>query len=284
MTSGALIIDTDVGGDPDDAIALAIAARAVPHLALVVTSDETDGERARFARYFLDLLGRPEVPVIAGADLGERRYFSIDDLVPQTIGAQPTDVVDAVAELCRRIDGPVRWVGMGPVSNLARVLSSQPDLAAQLVITQMGGAIQYRDPARAEHNFRLDPSAATTFIREARRPRLIISDVTFTPAIEITADSDLYRRLSEEKVTGWRTVLKSHLDRWFAAFYPGSFQHDPLTLSAALELPFVDFDFDSVTLDESGRMTRDPAGQSVFVSRAARYDAFLRWLDAQLDA
>jgi hypothetical protein len=40
----------------------------VPELSLVLTSDERGGERARFARHLLNLLGRPEVPVVAGAE------------------------------------------------------------------------------------------------------------------------------------------------------------------------------------------------------------------------
>lgn len=56
-----LILDTDIGGDPDDAIAVALAARRFPERALVITTDEHRGGRARFARQFLDLLGRPEV-------------------------------------------------------------------------------------------------------------------------------------------------------------------------------------------------------------------------------
>ena len=68
-----MIIDTDVGGDSDDAIALATAAFAVPELALVITTDEYGGQRARFARHFLDLLGRDDIAVVTGADLGKRR-------------------------------------------------------------------------------------------------------------------------------------------------------------------------------------------------------------------
>ena len=58
-----LIIDTDIGGDPDDTLALAAAALTVPELALVITCDETGppapGQRARLARALLDLAGRP---------------------------------------------------------------------------------------------------------------------------------------------------------------------------------------------------------------------------------
>lgn len=68
-----MVIDTDLGGDPDDTVALVVAARRVPELRLVVTSDEYGGERARLVRYLLDLVGRPDVRVVAGADLGNTR-------------------------------------------------------------------------------------------------------------------------------------------------------------------------------------------------------------------
>src|SRR5262245_11496807 len=76
-----IILDTDIGGDPDDAVAVAFAARRVPELALVVTTDERRGQRACFARRFLDLLGRPDVAVIVGRDLGNTRWFVVDDLL-----------------------------------------------------------------------------------------------------------------------------------------------------------------------------------------------------------
>lgn len=48
-STAPLILDTDIGGEPDDALALAIAA-GLPSLALVITSDESGGRRARLAR------------------------------------------------------------------------------------------------------------------------------------------------------------------------------------------------------------------------------------------
>jgi inosine-uridine nucleoside N-ribohydrolase len=278
----ALIVDTDVGGDPDDALALAVAAIRMPELGLVVTSDERGGERARFARHLLDALGRPEVPVVAGAQVGEARAFCVEDLVPESVPRQPAGVVDAVGDLCDRVDGPLRWVGMGPTSNLAAVLDARPALAGRLRVTQMGGALRYRDPERAEHNFRLDAAAATAVLGAAREPWLVTSDVTFTPETEVTAESPLYRMLAEPDAPAWAATLRAHLDRWFARFHPGSMQHDALTLSAAAELPFVEFSFTNVALDDLGRMRLDPAGPRVFLSRKADYPAFMRWLTIQL--
>jgi hypothetical protein len=61
-----MIIDTDAGGDLDDSVALVVAGWLVPELGLVVTGDEFGGERARFVRWLLDLVGRQDVRVVAG--------------------------------------------------------------------------------------------------------------------------------------------------------------------------------------------------------------------------
>lgn len=284
------IVDTDVGGDPDDALALAAAAHQVANLALVTTCDERGGDRARFARHLLDVLGRPDVPVVAGRDLGGTGYFCVGDLFPAGTPAQRSgqhgdlfgDVVGAVKAVCDRVGGPVRWIGLGPLTNLATVLTVHPGLADRLVVTQTGGAIRYRDPTRAEHNFRLDPQAAHTVLRLARGLRLVTSDITFNPAVEITAESRIYRALAAPGAPEWARLLRAHLDRWFADAYPATMQHDALTLSAALHLPFVAFDLHAVTLDPRARMRRDPRGNPVSLSVAADHPAFMAWLHTAL--
>ncbi|BCJ46198.1 hypothetical protein GCM10010168_51470 [Actinoplanes ianthinogenes] len=281
--SGPVIIDTDIGGDADDAIALAVAALRLPDLALVLTGDECDRQRARFATHFLAELGRPEVPVVAGADLGNDRYLCVRDLIPPETPAPTGDVVAAVEAVCAATDGPVRWVGMGPMSNLAAVLAARPHLAERLLVTQMGGALRYRDPTRAEHNVRLDPAAAVAVVRTPGLPLwLVTSDVTFTPELEVTAAGPLYAALTAPDAPAWARTLRAHLDRWFTGFHPGTIQHDALTLSAALHLPFVDFDTTAVSFDDIGRMREDPDGTTVPLSTGAHYPAFMTWLHRQL--
>ncbi|MFB9909614.1 nucleoside hydrolase [Allokutzneria oryzae] len=272
-----LIVDTDAGGDPDDAVALVLAA-AEPTLALVTTVDELGGRRAKFVRHLLDLVGRPDVPVVAGADLGGTRMDCIDGLVPDSVAAQPVGVVDAVAAVCARTEGLVRWAGLGPVTNLAEVLTTRPDLAERLVVTQMGGALNYRDPERAEHNFRVDPAAAEVLLRAARQPRLVMSDTTFTPEIEIVEDSEQHRRLADPSAPEWARLVAAHMDRWFDRFHPGTIQHDALALSAALQLPYVGLRRERVVLDAIGRMTAAPGGHHVWISATADYRAFMAWL------
>jgi inosine-uridine nucleoside N-ribohydrolase len=142
----------------------------------------------------------------------------------------------------------------------------------------MGGALNYRDPSRAEHNFRLDPAAARAMLATLPRLRLVTSDVTFTAEIEVNAASPIYRALAGPHAPAWAELLRLHLDRWFARFHPGSRQHDALTLSAAMQLPFVSFDLMPVVLADDARMSSGPGGSSHFVSTKARYGAFNDWL------
>jgi inosine-uridine nucleoside N-ribohydrolase len=276
-----IVLDTDIGGDPDDAIAVAVAALNFPELALVVTCDEHKGQRARFARHLLDLCGRSDVPVVAGTDLGNTRYFVIEHLTPHHIPDQPEDLA-SVVEFCHQASSTVRWVSMGPMSNLAQLVTTEPWLAQKLVVTAMGGAINYRDPNRAEHNIRLDIDAAHTVLASTHQPRLVISDVTFHHDNEITAESDLYHWLARSDAPAWAQLLAAHMDAWFDRFYPGTMQHDPLTLTVALQLPFVDLGLERVAVDDIGRMRYDNEGHEVFLAYDADYPAFNVWLWKQL--
>ncbi|RZT17061.1 inosine-uridine nucleoside N-ribohydrolase [Kribbella sp. VKM Ac-2569] len=278
-----MIVDTDAGGDPDDSVALVVAARLVPELVLVVTSDEYGGERARFVRWLLDLAGRSDVRVVAGGDLGNRRGFVVGGMCPADVPPQESDVVAAVSEVFEGLEGRARWVGIGPLSNLATLQRERPELVARMVVTQMGGAINYRNPARAEHNFRADPDAVIGMLPTLERwgpPTFVLSDVTFNPAIEITAESLLYKRWTAPDARPWERVLREHFDRWTAK-YP-AMQHDALTLAAALLWPGVRFVRERVALDSIARMTPSADGVEIAMSVSADYSAFMAWLEKAL--
>lgn len=302
VTAVPLIIDTDIGSDPDDAVALAVAARGVDELALVTTGDETGpraggyGLRARAGRWLLDACGRPEVPVVAGAALDDIDHFVLADAIPQHIPRQQggRDVVEAVAAVAERHRGPLRWVGIAPMTNLARVVRERPDVAARLHVTQMGAAVNYRHPDRAEHNVRFDLDAAREVLAAAQQRRLaslelVTSDVTFTDAIALGADHALSQRLRASSAA-WAQMLHISLTRWFThpRGYDHSMQHDALTLSAALERPFVESVPAQVQLDPIGRLVyvddrASGASAPVLVAQRADYPSFMRWLQRSLD-
>ena len=62
-----IILDTDIGTDVDDALALALAVRSPEIDILAVTTVGVDAcLRGRIARKLLRVLGRDEIPVAAG--------------------------------------------------------------------------------------------------------------------------------------------------------------------------------------------------------------------------
>ncbi|MBN9739437.1 MULTISPECIES: nucleoside hydrolase [unclassified Pseudonocardia] len=296
LTKAPIIVDTDLGGDADDALALVAAARHQPDLALVLTADETGpeqgyGQRARLARHLLDTVERRDVTVTAGATVGRTDYFCVADLIPATVPAMRGGrdaVLAAVADVAGKSEGLICWVGMAPLSNLAEVCDHLPEIASRLQVTQMGGAIDYRRPDRAEHNIRLDVDAARRVLAAVAdgrlaKPRFVISDVTFTDQIAVHAAHPLHQRLAADTTQPWARLLAEHLDRWYSAHHTSTLQHDALTLSAALGLPFVRAATTRVAMDEIGRWTQDETGTALRLSRSADYPAFMAWLSEALD-
>lgn len=299
-----IVLDTDIGGDPDDAVALVAAARGFPQLSLVLTTDETarpPGGRAHFARGLLREMGRPDVAVAAGASSGDPGYFFVDGIVDRDASggwmsaarsASPIpgtgDVVAAVRSLCARTTGPIRWVGMGPMTNLARVIVEAPELAGCLRLTQMGGQLHPRGAKLVEHNIGSDAPAARAVLAavasgQLPTPRFVSADVTFDPGVAVTPDSELYQLLASPDGPPWATMVAAHLDQWFTGVAPQTHMHDPLALSAALALPFVATALIPIVIDETGRVRRSADGVAVRWSVQVEARPFMTWLASQIN-
>jgi inosine-uridine nucleoside N-ribohydrolase len=167
---------------------------------------------------------------------------------------------------------------MGPMTNLAAVVSYEPHMAERVTVTQMGGWLDhYRDTSRASHNFHTDPASAGLALRVTRKPRLVLSEVTNSPHIRVTPEWALLRNLRSSTTAPWAHLLTANFDAWFTR-RPGSWMHDPLTLSAALGLPFVTFTSERIRIAPDARLYRDPDGHLMDVACAVDYDAFLEWM------
>ncbi len=279
------IICTDVGHDPDDLLALILAAAALP-LRLVVTSDEFGGgQRARLARFLLNLCGRTGVVVVAGAEIeGAQARWVCDGLVPAGFPPVSAPVTGSVIDAVRAVlgeTGRAAWIGQGPMSNLAHLYADAPGLARRLTIMQMGGGFAhlYRRPDRASHNLRMDPASARTVLTAPDLDvALVTSDVTFTPETAIDADSEVYQLLAAANAPKWAKLVAAGYDRWFAGERSASMAADPLTVTAAAGMGFVEFATHHVTVAPDARMYDNPDGVALSMSVAADYAAFRAWV------
>jgi inosine-uridine nucleoside N-ribohydrolase len=192
-----LWIDTDVGDNPDDAIAL-LGAIGDPQLEIVGVST-VDGDvraRAEYVRELFASVGAP-VPLL---------YAGVPD---------PRAVATAEAILA-----------IGPLTNLARLVGLGVELPPVAV---MGGVL--RPPVRhrgqdvtVDHNFAADPYAAALVVHAA-------SDVLLVP-LDVTAMLTLSDAQCAALVGAAPTLLVDDIMRWLSRTKAPLCIHDPATLLA----------------------------------------------------
>ncbi|MBR0226239.1 MAG: nucleoside hydrolase [Thermoguttaceae bacterium] len=190
-----VIFDTDIGGDIDDAFALALfhnfESRGVCKLLGVTTTDvnpAVSGYVAAFNAHY----GRPEIPVGVGVGRKDDSYLSgitsqknasgaLEYPIPE--GFKAREAVPLLRELlAAAADRSVVIVQVGSCSNLAALLDSPGDAASPLVgrdlvekkvrlVSVMGGAFAIDESAadyakHREWNIICDIPAAQKLVRE----------------------------------------------------------------------------------------------------------------------
>lgn len=272
-----LILDTDIGGDPDDIYALLFCLGS-PEVSvdLIVTSDEHKGHRAAFARKLLGLLGK-DIPVVAGTDLGNERCCMVDELVDTVL---PTDYLEAIKRIVKK-NPLTEYLCISPQSNLAEFLSYAPELAPKLRVTLMGGSINYRVKGRAEHNIKYDLGAARSVFHSPVNKRYVISDTTFSPELEVNRDHRLYQIIAQEPDEA-RLLIQKSIDNFLDRLHPLTMMHDPLTLSTVIAPGYVQFEQKNLIMNEIGGFEEAASGRTTTISTSARYKEFMDFLESRL--
>ena len=172
-------IDTDIGDDIDDAVALLVAARH-PQLRLVGVSTVYGPVMARawLAGELLRCLGS-KAPVFPGAAMPLRgsesslQATSYLRLVPPDVFSTPPGedgaAISVVAEAMLALAEPFHLVTIGAMTNAARLIRDHPEVRKRwLGVTCMGGRLE-EDP---EYNVWCDHEAAAIVFRETA-PRVV---------------------------------------------------------------------------------------------------------------
>ncbi len=187
-----VILDTDIGTDVDDCLALALLL-ASPEVELlgVATVYGDVLLRSRMVLKLLQLRG-VTAPVAAGAaeplqSQGPvyweghegQGLLTSDDRSLQPITAHAADFL--IQTVLGR-PGQVHLIAIGPLTNVALAVLKEPRFVSSLAgITLMGGVVGGRDALELpwlEHNFRCDPTAARVVLASGARLRIVPLDVT----------------------------------------------------------------------------------------------------------
>ncbi len=190
MSRRICLIDTDPGTDDAIALWLALAGPEIDlRLVTVAGGNVGLGHTLRNARAIVGLAGR-EVPVVAGAEgplLGaftpETRVHGADGLagvaLPEGPPAAPGVAADAIRALLRA-EERVTLIGIGPATNLALALATEPALAAKVeeIVLMTGAWAEGNVTPSAEFNAWSDPEALAMLLDAGRPVTLATLELT----------------------------------------------------------------------------------------------------------
>jgi inosine-uridine nucleoside N-ribohydrolase len=250
-------LDTDFGGDPDDACALAfLLASPAVELVGITTNLDHGGFRAACVRYYLTLAGRSDIPVETGAGVTLTDFKRYDSTAadprywPQPVIPAPAAPCAGVDLLMNSIEEGATVVAIGAATNLAVLEILRPGSLSGAPVVFMGGWIQSPGTElpnlgpEGDWNVQCDTRAASILARCA--------DVTLVP-LSVTLKTWLRAshmpRLRESGSVGEllarqsevyaRDKQKSKLASANAGLPDDliNFHHDPLTAAVALAWP-----------------------------------------------
>ena len=189
--STPVVLDCDPGHDDAIALLLALASPELELLGVTTTyGNQTLEKTTANALRVLELVGRSDVPVAAGADRPLERELVVaahvhgesgldGPALPEATGAPTSD--DAVAFIAEQLEAasaPVTIVATGPLTNVAGYLASHGSSGIDRIVL-MGGAIAEGNytPA-AEFNIWCDPEAAAAVFASGLEVTMLGLDVT----------------------------------------------------------------------------------------------------------
>jgi purine nucleosidase len=232
-----VLLDTDIGDDIDDALALALALRSPEIELLGVTTVFGDTRlRARLAKHLLHTFERNDIPVAAGISAPLLARHSPSG-VPQAAildAREPQDLsVYSGPELIvqQAMDHPGRLILLciGPLTNVATALLMEPHLFMAIrKIVMMGGTSGVPWP---EWNVRSDARAAQIVLSAGIPITLLGWNITSrcqlrAGDLERLRDNNTPQtRLLSQLIHIWQ----QHRSRW-QPIHP--YLHDPLTITA----------------------------------------------------
>ncbi len=240
-----ILLDTDIGSDIDDAVALAYLLRQPRcELAGITTVTGDVAKRSALAAAVCDAAGRPDIPIHSGA-VRPLLHGPGQPEVPQyaALAGRPhrRDFPDGTAvEFLRRTirarPGELTLLTIGPFTNIALLFALDPEIPALLKrVVSMAGVFWPHVWGPTEWNSRVDPVAnamvlAATAGLAAPRPRHVLFGLDVTYECRMPTDEVRARFASPAF-----DIVRDLAEVWFGKSKEGMTFHDPLAAAAIFQ-------------------------------------------------
>ncbi|WP_240762228.1 nucleoside hydrolase [Paenibacillus thalictri] len=247
-----MILDTDIGTDVDDALALALALKSEEiSIEGITTAYGHVDYRARVARKLLRMCGREEINVYAGigaALLRQRHLIGYGHEVEEDVLADERNTyeskhaVDFIIDTVLKHPHEITLMCIAPMTNIAAAIIKEPKVAKLVKrIVLMGGVTRLGDNGIdlpvMEYNVKCDPEAASVVFSSKAPIYMVGLDVTLK--VKLTASEQRQLADSEQPIN---KELAKLITRWQQlSGKDWCAMHDPLAVSLLFDPSLVTF-------------------------------------------
>lgn len=245
----AIIIDTDIGTDFDDAMAISLAMYA-PGLDIkgITTVYGNTSIRAQLAKKLTQLGRCANIPIYAGLEqtlllnrqiawIGHEGEGVLDE---EEVVYESGSAVDFIISTVMENPGQITLVPIGPLTNIAAAIIHEPRIIQNVKeIVMMGGYArtgalpEFVNPC--DWNIICDPEAASVVFRSGIPITMVGLDVTYW--VSVSRD-EFKRQLAMDNPL--HNALHELLQRWLAHLNKETaFMHDPLTVAVVMDRSIV---------------------------------------------
>jgi len=256
MAITRILIDTDIGDDVDDALAIALALKSTElEVVGITTVYKNTSLRTQLVQQLLQVMGAEHIPVATG--IGQPIRNKVDDTaIPHQCRHMKTayppncslHAVELILETLRK-DPDTVLVPIGPFTNIAIAAKLAPELIARSRIVAMGGAFGAVYP---EYNIMCDPEAANIVLSSGARVELVGLDVTVKCVLSKEEIERIYSCSGAVE-----RYLCSLIDIWLHTSISGKVTlHDPLAIAYLIDPGLLDMQSVPVAVEMGGELTR----------------------------
>ncbi len=256
-----LLLDTDIGSDIDDAVALAyLLAQPRCELLGITTVTGDVAKRAALAQVLCEVAGRRDIPIHCGSGLvllrgpGQLDVPQYDAIAsrPHRRDWPPGTAIEFMRSVVRERPGEVTLLSIGPLTNVALLFAIDPELPSLLRSwVSMAGCFSAGLDKSRDWNSVCDPLAAAMAARAVVPQRVHVGlDVT----LKCSLDAEEVRRRFRGPLL--ETVLEM-AGPWFATRNHIIF-HDPLAAAVVFEPALCSFGRGRVSVGDDGHTHFEP--------------------------
>ena len=273
----AIILDTDIGTNPDDFFSLLMLLNSSDvELKLVITGNGFPMERAIMAKRIIDLTGK-DIKVVAGEEKGCVDFFG-QKFIENSNYKIDKNYLEEIKKVLENNEN-VTYVCIQGHSNLSSFLKKFPEYKKRMMVMHMGATLRDADKEfiSGGTNMEADLLSAKYIYELNCDLKVVGAHTTINDAIRITPETKIYRKLKESKLPIHK-MLFEHLLEYNKRRKIWPAMHDPLTVSVSLGKNFVKFEKVSICFNKEGRY-KIGRGNNILISKKEfDSDGFMRML------